>query len=448
MITLKLIDESANEINLNSGDIVLLDGYFPETALDLEQRIGESFDVMVKGALAVDKIRSINRFFEYARNNTIGPNGVWVYFSIDGGTAWRSRIYNGMISYNNRLYSQFRRGVIRATIFIERDPFWEGPEQQIPLTNGNGTNNTSGLNVYNANDGAGSAPNKRNNYIEIADNAISGDLPAPVRLEMTNQFNSYARLSELWISHNVYSTPATFQHVIEGEAGIALQGGITNQAASGYSGGYVKDFVWSNSYQTPLVRFNLNTAYLNAANKRWFKILCVFTSSVQQDIRLQTKIMFPAGAILTTVASSQEVLLSGARIQEIGEIQIPPWLLSSGDLAPVDLVIYGQKSGTANMQIDFLQISPLDGYRVLIPRGYGAAYGVRIVDDGINQQLYTDGWSEGGKTGHYTSIGKPLQIVPGKLQRIYFLQQGNTGDADIMRVLSVKAYYRPRRCGL
>ncbi len=447
MITLKLVDESANEINLNGDGVVLLDGYYPETAIDLEQRIGESFEVWIKG-LAVDKIRTINRFLDYARKNTIGPNGVWLHFALDGGTTWRSRVYDGMVSYNNKLHNYYRRGAIKATITIERDPFWEGPETQIPLTNGNGTNNTSGLNVFNCNDGIGSAPNKRHNYVQIADTAVIGDLPAPVRLEMTNQFNSSARLSELWISHNVYANPGSFQHVLEGESAIALQGGITNQAVSGYSGGYVKEFVWTNANQIPLVRFELNTAYLNAANKRWFKVLGVFSSSAHQGNRLQLKIMFPVGTILTTVASAQEVLLSAGRIQELGEIQIPPWLLSSGDLAPVDLVLYGQKSGTAYMGIDFLQISPIDGYRVLIPRGYGAAYQVRIVDDGINQQLYTDGWSGGGKTGHYTSIGKPLRLIPGREQRLYFLQQGNTGDADITRVLSVKAYYRPRRSGL
>lgn len=447
MIVLKLVDESANEINLNGDGVVLLDGYYPETAVDLDQHIGESFEVWIKG-LAVDKIRAINRFFDYARQNTIGPNGVWLHYAIDGGTVWRSRIYNGVVGYNNKLHMYYRRGVIKATITIERDPFWEGPEAQIPLTNGNGTNNTTGLNVFNCNDGSGSAPNKRNNYVQIADTAVSGDLPAPVRLEMTNQFNSSARLSELWISHNVHSNPTTFQHVMEGESAIALQGGITNQAASGYSGGYVKEFVLTSANQIPLVRFELNTAYLNAANKRWFKVLGVFSSSAHQGNRLQLKIMFPVGTILTTVASSQEVLLSAARIQELGEIQIPPWLLSSGDLAPVDLVLFGQKSETAYMGIDFIQISPIDGYRVLIPRGYGAAYGVRIVDDGINQQLYTDGWSGGGKTGHYTSIGKPLRLIPGKAQRLYFLQQGNTGDANITRVLSVKAYYRPRKSGL
>ncbi len=446
MITLQLVDDANNVVDLNDSVAFPLDGYFPRVSSDVEQHVTDSFEVLLRGTSSIDRLRALNRMLEYARRST-GPNGVWIHYAPDG-TAWRSRIYDGVVSYDEKVHSYYRSNTIKAIITLERDPYWEGPEQQIPLSNGNGTNNTSGLNVFNANDGVGTPPNRQNNYVEISGSAISGDLPAPVRLEMTNQFNSSARLSEIWISLNVYSNPSTFQHVLEGESAIALQSGITNQAVSGYSGGNIKNFSLTIENQTPLVRWELNTAYLNAANKRWFKILAVFASSTHQGIRLQARIMFPVGTILTTVASSQEVLLSNVLIQEIGEIQIPPWLLSSGDLAPVDLVLFGQKSGTANMQIDFIQISPVDGYRVLIPRGYGAAYGVRIVDDGINEQIYTDGWSGGGRTGHYTAIGKPLRLIPGKTQRIYFLQQGSTGDANITRMLSVKAYYRPRRSGL
>jgi len=301
------------------------------------------------------------------------------------------------------------------------------------------------LNVYNCNDGDGTSPNKRNNYVEIGAASVVGDLPAPARLEMTNQFNSANRLYNIWLGHNVRSTPDLFQHMIEGESASYGGSDVVNAA---YSAGKLRTFTWAVDTQTIIARWALDTTFLNRANKRWFKILAGFTNGISAGIRLQSKITFPSGTPLTVVASSQEVVTTTSRIQEIGELQIPPWLLSSGDLSAVDLTLYAKKTGGGSVSIDYLQITPVDGYRVLMPRGYGAAYQVRVVDDGISDQIWTDGWSGGGKTGHYTAVGKNLKLVPGELQRIYFLQNGDTGDIDITRLLNVKAFYRPRRRGL
>lgn len=434
-------------INLHSDGCVLLDGYYPETT-NLDEHVTESIDVRINGAYATiqAKVSDINRMLVYASENKIGPLGVWLEFAYnDSDDLWRSRVYGGLIDYDVKMSFYLKRSQLKIGLILERDGFWDGPEIQIPLTNGNGTNNITGLNVYNCNDGVGTSPNKRNNYVEIGAASVVGDLPAPVRLEMTNQFDSTYRLYNIWLSHNVRSTPDLFQHMIEGESASFGGSDIENVA---YSAGKFRTFTWSGDTQALIARWALDTTFLNRANKRWFKILAGFTSTISAGIRLQSKITFPSGTPLTVVASSQEVVTTTSKIQEIGELQIPPWLLSSGDLSAVDLSLYAKKTGGGSVSIDYLQITPVDGYRVLMPRGYGAAYQIRVVDDGINEQLWTDGWSGGGKTGHYTAVGKNLKLIPGKLQRIYFLQSGDTGDINITRLLNVKAFYRPRRRGL
>lgn len=447
MIRLILKSDDGTTINLHSDGCVLLDGYYPETT-NLDEHVTESIDVRINGTYATiqAKLRDINRMLVYASENKIGPLGVWLEFAYnDSDDLWRSRVYGGLIDYDGKMSFYLKRSQLKIGLILERDGFWEGPEVQIPLTNGNGINNTTGLNVYNCNDGAGISPNIQHNYIEIAESAILGDLPAPIRLEMTNQYDSTSRLYTIWLGHNVRSTPNLFQHMIEGES--ASYGG-TDVVNAGYSAGKSRTFTWTDDTQVIIARWALDTAFLNRANKRWFKVLAGFTAGISADIRLQCKITFPSGTPLTVVASSQEIVTTTSKIQEIAELQIPPWLLSIGDLAPVDLTLYAKKTGGGSVSIDYLQITPVDGYRVLMPRGYGAAYQVRVVDDGINEQIWTDGWSGGGKTGHYTAVGQKLKLIPGKLQRFYFLQISDTGYNTIDRLLNIKAYYRPRRRGL
>ena len=441
-----LESDDGTQFKLNEGGCVLLDGYYPETT-DRDEHVTDSFDVRINGVYSVvqGKLRDLNRMLEYASENKIGPFGVWLKFALnESDVLWRSRVYGGLVEYDRRMSYYLKRNNLKIGLILERDGFWEGPEAQIPLTNGNGTNNTAGLNVYNCNDGTGDSPNKKNNYVEIAEGVVEGDLPAPIRLEMRNDYDSANRLYNIWISQNVRSNPELFQHIIEGEA---VTFGGSDTVSSSYSGGKLRAFTISGDNQQIIARWALDTNFLNRANKRWFKVLAALPN-ILPGYRLQCKITFPSGTPLTVVASSQEIQTTYSQILEIGELQIPPWLLSSGDLSAVDLTLYAKKVGGGTIGIDYLQITPVDGYRVLIPRGYGAAYQVRVVDDGIDDQIWTDGWSSGGKTGHYTNIGKPIEFVPNKKQRLYFLQSGDTGDININRVLSVKAFYRPRRRGL
>lgn len=445
-ITLKLIDDAATEVDLNGSGVTLLDGYYPEVSIDLTQKIGDSFEVVIAGTSSEinDAVREINRCFQYAEENSVGALGMWLNFAIDGGSAWRSRVYRGIITYNSKLDFYYRRGKLRATIFIERDPFWEGPETQIPLTNPNGKDNITGLNVYNSNELVGKSPYNKANYVQIAADDIVGDLSAPCRLEMVNNYNDADRLWDVFISHNVRATPESFDHWLEGED--AADGGTKTSSALA-SGNYYQAFTSTGDTQSRAGYWTLNSAFLGYAKSRWFKLLARFMSD-PDGIRVQTKIMVPSGTPLTVVESSQEVLLTSSRLQEIGELQIPPWLMNSTALQAVDLCLYAQKTGGWTINLDYIQLCPVDSYRKLHPIGYGTSYEDRLIDDGINDQIYTDDGSGLDKTGHYIATGNRLLLVPNKVQRIYFVQTGSSGDTDISRVLSVKAHYRPRRISL
>lgn len=128
------------------------------------------------------------------------------------------------------------------------------------------------------------------------------------------------------------------------------------------------------------------------------------TTPAYTDVWVRLRVKFS----LTTIWEGPQVLLNTVYgLQDLGVLQLPPYLVGAGDIYPLNLVLYAQRAatGTHSLSLDYVQLSPLDGWRKLSPRGYGLAYGVRLVDDGIEGQTYTDGWATAGKTGHYSGGG-------------------------------------------
>ena len=69
----------------------------------------------------------------------------------------------------------------------------------------------AGLTVYNTNNGTGTAPNKRVNYVGIAGANVAGSIPTPPRIEITNTYSSgTTRLSNFWIGRSIDDTTNPF----------------------------------------------------------------------------------------------------------------------------------------------------------------------------------------------------------------------------------------------
>lgn len=350
---------------------------------------------------------------------------------------YRSELLNGRVELADESTGwQWLDKNIEIRIGWKRRYFWEGAEGQIPLTNGNGTNNTSGLTVFNHDD----ANAGDDNYVEINSSAVSGELPAPLRLEITNNYNSATRANNVWIAHNVLSSPTSLAHVLEAESGT---GGTTTSDAT-CSGGSRKDFSWSATTEQQLLIWDLSTEQLNACAGNYFRILARFLNMTYADMWIRFRVRM---AVTTIWEGPQMLLAANYPIQDMGVVQLPPYMVGAGDLYPLTLVLFAQRqqSGTHSLSLDFAQMSALDGWRKLAPRGYGLGYMTRLVDDGIDGYLYADGWSPAGKTGHYVGNGERIAAWPNRTQRLYFLHDTMSSTAPIDRTLSLKMYYRPRR---
>lgn len=344
MIGLRFTDGTTTVTVSNLSDGILT-GYQSGNENPQSAETSELAYVVLRGTLSakIANINLLNGLFLKARERQEKQflSAVYVERDIGDGVWWRSEIVDGLVMIGSDGLDAIGRSP-EISVSFTRKNYWEGAEAQIPLSNGNGTNNITGLPVFNCNDGLGTAPAKNNNYVEIGSGIIGGDLFAPIRLEMVNALNSASRLYSVWIAHNSEADPANFQNVIEGESVAA---GGSDVIGSGYSGGKYRTISWTGDNQVLIARWTLDTTYLNRSASNWFKVLAAFAAGPSSNTRLQLKIRWPASAYLTEIGSSQEVALDTTKLQDIGTLQLPPWLAGAGDQTDIALCLYARRIG-------------------------------------------------------------------------------------------------------
>ncbi len=446
MIILELYATDAWTLDLNDHvKTATLDGFYPETATDPDNPVVETINVGVRGATLaelVGVVQEINRLLDYARLHPSGAEGVWLNFAADvDQEVYRARVTDGAVRYNAKLLRDWRTKKMTIGLIVERAPYWEGAETQIPLTNANDEDNITGLTVWNHND----ATAGHENFVEIAAADVAGDLPAACRIEIENTYNNATRAYTYYIGQAWQSgwPGETTLNVLEAEdADYPTTGNSSN---AGYSGGATKALALP-ATAGYIARWDLSTDVMTACKGQWFRLMAGFTSAPAAGTWIKMKLTFPAGSPLTVVAESPWMQMDGVNtLQEIGTLQIPPWLPGETNLSNLTLALYGYLAATGNQGLDYIQLFPMDGFRKLTPLGYGLGYQAKLIDDGIAGNLYAD-WG-GEKSGYYVGTGE-IKLQPGKAQRLYFLCTSQTGGSGIDRTGSVKMFYRPRRAGL
>lgn len=431
-------------VNLMADGRIVLDGYYPEVSED-GSPVTDRFDVWASGTQAEIQasIAAIELAFEHARQHPNDPDGCWINYALTAtDTTWRSRVLGGVVMHDARLDARMRQGRALLGIAVTRLPYWEGAEEIVPLSNSNGTDVTTGLTVYNCNDGSGSAPNKRVNYADIGAGVIDGNLPSPAKLIIKNTFATH-KLFKLWIGHN-YTDPANFVHLLEAENAT----GATPHSDSGCSGGSEVQATLSTDAKTDLLKWTLPSTLLNAAGGRYVHAVARFSNSIYiRQIRFSARLDWN----VTTIWESQAVLPDtdlAICIRDLFAFRLPPWLQSSTGLDAIDLILSAQRTAATSMTlaVDYLMLMPADSFRMLSTAGYGVAQNGRIIDDGMTGELYRDDGAGTGKVGIVRGLGGPIMLQPGKAQRLYFLAHATLADtASILHTLSIQVVYRPRR---
>jgi hypothetical protein len=439
------LTDGISNVSLTTSNVIL-NHYVPETpkrvgpgVLDFEN-VTESIEVTFSAsttAAALSALNYVERLLVAARLRQLSGLGNRVYLKyqpINDTTMWRSEVMEGSLRLGERAMTTFGQAVIEATITITRAPWWEGDETSVPLSNGNGSDNTSGLTIYNHDD----ADTGHDNWVQIAANEIEGVLPTPVKVTLTNNTGASQDYRHIYMATNAFSDPANLSCIIEGESSVS---GGTVASLAGTSGG---QYLHSTLPGTTYWHFTLSTSLLTKMAGRFFRVLGNFISLTLSDVYATAQIRDQYGLII--LSEGEEVLLPTTDLlADLGALPFPPGGYNT-NWAAQRLVIKLRSAAAVQVSCDFLQLTPLDSWRLLYQRGYQAINGSAIVDDGIEQLTYLQ---ESGKDEPiYTTYGQPLYIFPSSNPQRLIILHDEVGSSPPGNTFSMKVAYRPRRLTL
>lgn len=307
----------------------------------------------------------------------------------------------------------------------------EGDLTQIPLTNGNGTNNTTGLTVSLHN--AGTAYS----YAQIAGSAVTGSAPAPVQLELTNNTGGSVTYYEVLVANNAFSDPANFPHVLQAESALVSGSGTVSSDATCSNGQYVGWSFTNSSAQ----QYTLSQTLLQDALGYDFHLLARFRSQTAR-VFVRPHIYDATGMFVLWSGDEVEIPQVAPSVFDLGVIPLPPGGYSTAYGAMRLWLAWRAEGSVGALDTDFFAFFPADTFRRLRVPVTVSSSGI-IVDDGIEGRAYL-------RTGTaelpvVQPQGMPLLVWPGMTQRLYFTWSLFNWTAPITQTFSVKAWYRPRR---
>lgn len=365
------------------------------------------------------------------QKSRVGPR-VYLQIQLDSeASTWRSEILTGRLRFQDEALQEWINKKVNAQLIISRRHFWEGSETELQLSTSNASAATGGQTIYNHDD----AGTGHDNWVQIANTQVAGVLPAPVKLTLQNTSGGSVGYRNIYLAVNAFSDPSGFTHIIEGESRISGYGTITSESTC--SGGNYNLYSFTD---TGTILWDLSSGLLQDTQGRRFKLLMRCFGWTGTDLYVQPILRDSTGLVNLWVGD--EVFLgsladTSSRMIDLGSIPLPVGGYQTAWGAMV-LGLLVRSTGAAELDIDFIQLTPLDSFRWVVQRGLTIANNGTITDDNI------EGLTHAGGSPIYSPKTGPLYVFPGRTQRIIILQDIGTSSA-IDKTFSVRAYYRPRR---
>lgn len=365
------------------------------------------------------------------RKELLGPRIFVEWRPLDSGDVVRSEIFDGRVTWST---DPARRRLGGTTSTIEIAVTWERANwledttlTELQLSTSNQAAATGGRSIVNHDDtGTGD-----DNWVQIAAAQVAGVEPAPLMLSLANAAGGARTYARIYVAVNAMSDPGNLVHQIEAEGG---SGGSVQSDANCSNGNKLRVAI----NPTATVYLPLAAALLQDLQGR-DGLLIMRSVTMNGPVTVTPKIF--KGTTQLWRGEPVTVQLSGSGLWNLGVAPLPPggYLTSWGALS---LGLEMRADSSVTWDIDFVQVTPLDSFRVLefFPNT-SIANGGAIVDDNIEGVAYVN--ESGSYTPQVAPRGEPLKVFPGKLQRVLVLQQTGSG-AVIADALTVRAWYRKR----
>ena len=410
--------------------------YVPTEAQQGETSVTESVELMFYAASASamqTAIQTLQRLLEGVRRRQqwgVGPR-VYFQFQPDGdATTWRSEMLDARLEYKEDTLNVFAQAKMPATLLVQRVPYWEGALTQIPLTNQSASNNTSGITIYNHDDSG----TNHDNYVQIAAADVGGSLPAPVKLQLTNNTGSTVNYKQILMACNAFCDPGNFTHILEGEA--KASGGSTGSNADSSGSSYATLTVnTSASHQ-----WDLSATFLQDTQGHDFHVLARLRS-INGTVYMRPAVYEATGNYALWQGDEIQAGVLTDTLLDLGTVPLPPGGYATA-YAAQRLSVAMRSASSVVVETDFLAFFPANTFRKLRMLST-IANSTAIVDDQTEGRAYSI--TSSADTPNVVTAGMPLMVWPNTLQRIYVLWSLADLSAPIASTLSVKAWYRPRR---
>ena len=358
----------------------------------------------------------------------------------DIGVTWQSEVLAGEVTGNRSGIATKEFGTDVLTMEIRRLNFWEeSAGGALKLTNQNGTQQAA-ITVWNHTDGAAG----HNNYIDISKEDIPGDLPAPVELNILHN-DAGRTVSQVWIAQ-METTGAlpSWKPIHEGELAAAASGTtLTSTADAASSSGYFARLNFTGGSEARIVSFEISYAQMSLFRGKYYKsIFRLANNHAYTDLWLKMKVTYGASH---SVAYDSGWVQSGASIPyvEFNAVKLPPYPAKSNYHGTMYISLYAMKTaaGAVQLDVDFLQLSPTDGYnRLDMIEAISAGYNIK---EGENVGSYSWNNSTLFALPSHSRAGMPLVVTPGMNTRFFILHRsGSTMQIDTTFTVSMVIYKR------
>lgn len=434
------LEYGATSVSLANSSGVSHINYFPSCGDDFSETgiISETFEVRIHGtnnAGMQAAIEGLNKCFMMARLRQERLAGDVVYVNLQPtnyAAEWRSEILDGRVDIlphdKPMIDSAY---TIPAQVTWVRRNWWEGPQADVPLTNGNDTDDTDGLKVYFCNDGTGAAGSIHHNYATIDGvNDIDGDLPGfgILTAEMA-QDTDYLYMS---IGPTADMPIHWFEHPSSATVDATASNGSYYTVASGG--------VYADASRTYSLTNNDN----NNPSGAPLRLLARIGNS--DATKTSVKIV-PGVSVRSGTTENMAPVYANLATFDVENLGVSPIGLSKLDASvpavrqiSVALLVY---IPAGNLYVDFVQLAPAQTVRdYYMPGAAAQTLSDDTVTDTARYSYPVTGTTIYG-TPRITGSNKIL-IYPGVDQKLTLV--GSTWARDYYATITLK--YRPRRSTL
>ncbi len=363
-----------------------------------------------------------------------------------GCRPWGSPLLGGEIAFLDEGSSSRGRGAQVLLLRLRRGDFWQAEQHEAPLSNAYGHAVTGGLPLDNHSDGGSHTA-----FVTVEDGALVGDLPAPARLELFNDVGSpTSALQEIFLGCYLDANSPPPDLTLQGESATPAPDVSSSLVSDvGSANGLFRRCTWLTGGEQVLLNWPLPPGLLSALNNRpVLPLLRLATPGAENDHWASWRVCFGEQ---TLFSSELGLLLPNRALQVLPGLRLPPAILP-GETPPagltLQLVLTRLSSTARQLDVDFVTLLPLDGWRSLRPLAHsqgGLPPGAIWMDDPTRHLSWSVDPAQGELITH-ACLGEPLVVWPGHRQRIYLLHGGI--EMDIHHTTRLRLLYWPRRRAL